>query len=55
VANVAQATPERMTMDEVRRPIDRVHIERHIIRCAAVSSGSVGNFGLDFRWRIEFD
>jgi translocation and assembly module TamB len=30
-------------------------VERSCDRINTVSSSNVGNFGLDFRWRLEFD
>jgi translocation and assembly module TamB len=56
-ANVSTGlTEDRQLRSNVEWRLSRpLSVQTSYDNISSVSSGSVGNFGLDFRWRIEFD
>ncbi len=56
-ANVSTGlTEDRQLRSNVEWRLSRpLSVQTSYDNISTVSSGSVGNFGLDFRWRIEFD
>ena len=56
-ANVSTGlTEDRQLRSNVEWRLSRpLSVQASYDNISTVSSGSIGNFGLDFRWRIEFD
>ena len=49
-------TEDRQLRSNVEWRLSRpLSVQTSYDNVSTVSSGSVGNFGLDFRWRLEFD
>jgi translocation and assembly module TamB len=56
-ANVSTGlTEDRQLRSNVEWRLSRpLSVQTSYDNITTVSSGNVGNFGLDFRWRLEFD